>query len=135
MDEAKRTTIRRWLARAEHDLLTARDTFSAHPQVTDTVCFHAQQCAEKMLKAMLVYVDFHVQKTHDLQALLATCVGHDPSFRELVEAADMLNSYSVQVRYVENWRDIPAEEAAEAIRHAERVTQFVSGKLAGHLHV
>jgi HEPN domain-containing protein len=35
----------------------------------DTVCFHAQQAAEKLLKALLVAHEDVVSRTHDLSAL------------------------------------------------------------------
>ena len=91
MDEAKRVVVQRWLSRAEHDLITARATLKTDPRVTDTVCFHAQQGAEKMLKAFLAHIDIHVEKTHDLVKLLKPCIARDPAFQELVEAAEALN--------------------------------------------
>jgi HEPN domain-containing protein len=36
----------------------------------DTVCFHAQQCAEKYLKALLLQAGSEPPKTHDLRLLL-----------------------------------------------------------------
>ena len=43
-----------WLAKAEHDLLNIRNNLSAVQVPWDTVCFHAQQAAEKCLKALLI---------------------------------------------------------------------------------
>ena len=63
MDDAKQTTIARWLAKAKNDLITARTMLDTDPPITDIVCFHAQQCAEKALKAFLVVADIHVEKT------------------------------------------------------------------------
>jgi HEPN domain-containing protein len=63
MDDAKQTTIARWLAKAKNDLITARTMLETDPPITDIVCFHAQQCAEKALKAFLVVADIHVEKT------------------------------------------------------------------------
>ncbi len=51
MDDAKQTTIARWLAKAKNDLITARTMLDTDPPITDIVYFHAQQCAEKALKA------------------------------------------------------------------------------------
>jgi HEPN domain-containing protein len=58
--------IREWLVKAENDLLTAAHTLklgAACP--TDTVCFHAQQCVEKYLKALLVFRATPFPRTHD----------------------------------------------------------------------
>jgi inner membrane protein len=46
MDDAKQTTIARWLAKAKNDLITARTMLETDPPITDIVCFHAQQCME-----------------------------------------------------------------------------------------
>lgn len=54
--------VRQWVEKADHDLRNADHTLTLHDEECpfDTVCFHAQQCAEKYLKGWLVYsnVDF-----------------------------------------------------------------------------
>ena len=48
--------FRAWIKKAESDLKTAEHTLTLKENCPfDTVCFHAQQCAEKYLKALLVY--------------------------------------------------------------------------------
>ncbi len=42
------------LAKADHDLLNIDNNLSAARVPWDTVCFHAQQAAEKLLKAFIV---------------------------------------------------------------------------------
>ncbi len=42
----------------------------AEESPTDTVCFHAQQCVEKYLKAVLVSEAIDFPKTHDLEELM-----------------------------------------------------------------
>lgn len=37
----------RWLEKANHDLITARQTLALPDGPTDTPCFHAQQAVEK----------------------------------------------------------------------------------------
>jgi hypothetical protein len=49
------TVVREWLLKADHDLKTAAHTLTLGKQCpTDTVCFHAQQCVEKHIKACLL---------------------------------------------------------------------------------
>ncbi|MBM4080999.1 MAG: HEPN domain-containing protein, partial [Planctomycetes bacterium] len=43
-----------WVGKADNDLLNVRNNLAAERVPWDTVCFHAQQAAEKMLKAFLV---------------------------------------------------------------------------------
>jgi HEPN domain-containing protein len=46
-----------WATEADNDLKTAAHTLKlADKCPTDTVCFHAQQCVEKYLKAFLAYI-------------------------------------------------------------------------------
>jgi HEPN domain-containing protein len=44
-----------WLAKAENDLLNIENNLSARRLPWDTICFHAQQAAEKLLKGFLVF--------------------------------------------------------------------------------
>jgi len=46
--------VRAWVLKAEHDLLNIENNLAAQEIPWDTVCFHAQQCGEKYLKALLV---------------------------------------------------------------------------------
>ena len=46
--------FRAWVKKAESDLKTAEHTLTLKERCPfDTVCFHAQQCAEKYFKALL----------------------------------------------------------------------------------
>ena len=48
--------LRSWVEKAENDWINATHTLKLEKNCpTDTVCFHAQQCVEKYLKALLVY--------------------------------------------------------------------------------
>jgi len=50
--------VREWVQKAENDLKNAVKTLKMGEGCpTDTVCFHAQQCVEKYLKAFLVSRD------------------------------------------------------------------------------
>jgi HEPN domain-containing protein len=130
MDEETLLVIRRWVQKAEHDLITAKVVLENQPGVTDTVCFHAQQCVEKALKAYLTMADIHVEKTHHLPYLLDRCSVLLPEFEEIRQHALALTDYAVIVRYVDDWRDIPAEEARSAVAMAEEAFVFVKLRLA-----
>jgi HEPN domain-containing protein len=57
MPENDKTAVvaREWTAKADNDLKTAAHTLKLGDKCpTDTVCFHAQQCVEKYLKASLL---------------------------------------------------------------------------------
>jgi HEPN domain-containing protein len=64
-------TVRQWNEKAEHDIRNAEHTLTLKKNCPfDTVCFHAQQCAEKYLKALLVSRSIPFPKTHDLRILM-----------------------------------------------------------------
>ena len=130
MDEAIKTAVSRWLIKAEHDLRTAQTMLSINPPVTDTACFHAQQCVEKCLKAYLVAAGTQVERTHYLPRLLALCAGHDPEFHKLSDIAVELTDYAVADRYPDNWREIPEAEAQSAVGRAAEAMAFVRGRLS-----
>ncbi|HUU28560.1 MAG TPA: HEPN domain-containing protein [archaeon] len=128
MDD-KRMIIKRWMLKAFRDLQTARTMIRADDPPTDIVCFHSQQCAEKCFKAFLVLMDQDFPKVHDLTRILQMCIIHDKAFIDLEDEATFLADYAVEVRYVSDWRDIPFNEASEALEKAKNVMAFVRGKL------
>ncbi len=128
MDELTRQAIGRWIEKAERDLLTAQTILREEPRLTDVVCYHCQQCAEKALKAYLVKADVHVEKTHYLRRLLTLCADTAPEFADLDPIATSLSDYAT-VRYPDDWRDIPGPEAMQAIKGAVRVLEFVRERI------
>ena len=56
--------VRGWVGKAESDLTAMRA--SAEAGASDAACFHAQQAAEKYLKAYLAQRDCLIPQTHDL---------------------------------------------------------------------
>jgi HEPN domain-containing protein len=64
-----------WVAKAEgdfHDVL--RGIRARKNPNFDSVCFHAEQCIEKYLKASLVEAGKSFPKTHDLSKILDIAV-------------------------------------------------------------
>ena len=65
----------------------------------DTIVYHAQQCAEKLLKARLIQLGQRVRKTHDLTELSSLLHKADPSWNwdafelERLSNAGVLHSY------------------------------------------
>jgi hypothetical protein len=50
------TVVREWIVKADHDLVAAGQILNLGKAApTETVGFHAQQCIEQYLKAILVY--------------------------------------------------------------------------------
>jgi HEPN domain-containing protein len=68
----------RWLHRSQQDLQSASHVLGASPPLTATAVFHAQQAAEKPLKALLAAYDQPLARTHDLPRLVKQCQALDP---------------------------------------------------------
>lgn len=116
--------IGEWVVRAEHDLATALHTLTIRKDCpTDIVCFHAQQCVEKYLKALLVYHQVDFPKTHDIEKILSLMPAGVSVALSKVET-DVLTQYATAGRYP-GWRTITLAEARHAAKVAQRVRRDV----------
>jgi HEPN domain-containing protein len=119
--------VRGWVRKAESDLTNARLCLAA-AQALDTACFHAQQAAERYLKAYLAahHVDFPY--IHNIEKLLNLCTKLDPAFASVKELGQSLTPYAVELRYDDDfWPS--AQNAREALATAETIIAFVRERL------
>jgi HEPN domain-containing protein len=125
--------VNQWIIKAEHDLKTAKDEIITDEPATDVVCFHAQQCAEKYLKAYLVFNGIEIikpLKTHNIEVLLIACKEIDNSFNYLIEInAHELTDYSIEARYPDDFYFPSIEESNSAIEIAEKVKDFILNRV------
>jgi HEPN domain-containing protein len=70
------------LLKARSDRLAMDASLAA--DALDAACFHAQQMAEKCLKAFLAWAQVPFPYTHNLAKLVEIAAGVDPSFRSLL---------------------------------------------------
>lgn len=121
--------ISAWIDKAEKDLLSAvREKTFDHP-VTETVCFHCQQSAEKYIKAYLIFLDINFPRTHDLGLLGKLIAGKDDEFRGLISRADLLSDYAVEIRYPDDFNEPTIEEADDAIQIANEIKNYITSKV------
>ncbi len=128
-DENIRGLAKKWLEKADKDLLSAERELSFDVPITETVCFHCQQAVEKYLKAFLVHHQIYFPQTHKIIELLELCGSKDPSFQNELKEADNLTDYAVEVRYPDIEEEPSLEEAKDAIQTAKQVCEFVKRKL------
>jgi HEPN domain-containing protein len=89
-----------WVNKAEGDYRTTkRELQVINDPNPDAVCFHAQQCVEKYLKAFLVESGINFPKTHNLLYLLDLLVVVDGSLTAYRDILRRLDAGSVQFRY------------------------------------
>lgn len=91
--------------------------------VWDGICFHAQQCAEKYLKAVLEEQDEDIPRIHDLVVLLDQAENDGESLGPVRSDLARLSTFGVATRYP--GMDADAKAAREALETAERVRRAV----------
>lgn len=89
-----------WIEKAEGDwaTLTREHRARTNPNY-DAVCFHAQQCAEKYLKARFQEAEIAFAKTHDLEKLLDDLLFLEPDWNGFRNEAIALTAFAVEFRY------------------------------------
>ena len=129
MNEQARPAVQRWLDKAFNDLRLAKLALNDEPPMTDEACFHAQQCAEKSLKAFLAFKGKHPPRIHSLEQLTFRCAKLDREFTKLKNLVVGLSDYAVTARYPDDNYIATQDEARQAVANAERVWTFVNEKL------
>ncbi|HRZ79594.1 MAG TPA: HEPN domain-containing protein [bacterium] len=121
--------VKKWLDKAGEDMrIIAHElVLSDEEIVTSAVCFHAQQAAEKYLKAFLTYKNADFGKTHVLEMLQELCSRYDNDFIKI--DTGNLTDYAVQLRYPDYYYIPSADEARSAGKLADAIRKFVLKKL------
>jgi HEPN domain-containing protein len=89
-----------WIDKAEGDFSTMmRESRVRKNPNYDAVCFHAQQCAEKYLKARLCEAGVSFGKIHDLVVLLDKVLIVEPLWESFRETLAYISGYAVSFRY------------------------------------
>ena len=118
----------KWLSKAEGDFHTARRELRARKAPNfDAACFHAQQGAEKYLKAVLVEAHLPFSKTHDLLLLLDLCLTVAPLLDAFRPSLAILKNFAVHIRYPGD--DATRAEARDVLHRAEAVRTALRGHL------
>ena len=115
-DDPRLEDARAWLAKAELDLRAAAvEAGAPDAGLWGDIAFHAQQAAEKALKAFLAWHDKPVRRTHSIEEVGRACVSLDPTLTELVDAATPLTEFAWRFRYPGEAVDPSREEAERAL--------------------
>ena len=126
--------VREWIKKAEEDYEGALHLSRRKKKpLPDLVCFHSQQCAEKYLKAFLIFHDTPFPKTHDLLMLLDLSIPHHPALELQRDLFEFLNPYSVQFRYP-GYETTP-EEANTAMVTVKEIRALFKNNIPVNLQV
>jgi len=106
--------------------LRAAETLAGHgEEFAPVVLFHAQQAAEKWLKAALRAKDLETPRTHSLSALVDLLAKELPEADALRDDAEFLTPFAVAPRYVLRPITEPglSEQALEAARRVRETLE------------
>jgi HEPN domain-containing protein len=108
--------IKEWIAKSEGDFQTAERELSVtiNPNY-DAVCFHAQQCIEKLMNALVIARDIVPPKTHDLAELYRVLSSSGSPWDVSMEDLHFLTRAAVEFRYPGESADREEAEGAFAI--------------------
>ena len=118
-----------WLQRARSDIQLGRTALDAQGVMPEDAAFHAQQCAEKALKALLLHRGISFPKTHAIEVLLDLLKAQGTSVPKGVDEAFELSEYAVQTRYPGEWEPVTKAEARKSIERAALVLTWVEGQM------
>lgn len=129
-DPEVQKVLRRWLRYAGDDLRVS-EILLEQSSVPRTSCFHAQQAAEKSIKAIFVFLQLDFPFTHDLDRLrdlLPAGWAVKQQFPELAE----LSVWAVEPRYPGDVIEANHQDAKQAVEKARNVYETALEDLKRH---
>jgi HEPN domain-containing protein len=130
-DEQILHKVKQWFVHGDEDIRLAVHAMTMQGEEEPPyrlVAYHAQQCAEKYLKAFLVYCVVDFPYTHNISILLELCGEHTDWPVELQDA-EQLTLYSITTRYPGEDEEVTESEAKRAIELAQQVRTQVRNAL------
>jgi HEPN domain-containing protein len=128
-EEVRREFVRDWVQKAREDLGAGVHLLSGEGGFPGSVAFHAQQAAEKYLKAFLVWHQVDFPKTHDIARLLDLIAPTDPDLAKALGDSVSLTPYGVDYRYPGDYPEVSPTEAKRCIETATGVGEAILGCL------
>ena len=114
----------RWLRYARDDLYTADTLAKIGDTPIRSTCYHCQQAVEKALKAVLVYEDMDMARTHDL-SLLQALLPEGWKAKKMPIDLTNLTIWAGHQRYPGDYPEPSSEDAAQAIVMAHEVLESI----------
>ena len=124
MDEKLEKLLSFWKIKADNDIKTIENELKSEEPVTDSICYHSQQAAEKYLKLFLVSEGKEPARSHNIAFLKNECENINSVFSELTDI-EYLTDYAVDLRYPDNFYIPSLEEAKDAYSDTLKVKVFI----------
>jgi len=119
---------RAWLTRARGDLAIA--SAEIQEAYLEDLCFHAQQAAEKAIKALFLHLGVSFPYVHDLAVLINGLELAGQTVPAHVRQAAGLTDYAVEARYPGPGECVTEEDWQAAVSLAEGVVGWVADLLS-----
>lgn len=117
--------VNQWITFADDDLQLARHGLTIPTKAPfRLIAFHAQQCVEKYLKALLVYKNIDFPYTHNISVLLELCEKHGNWTKE-VKDGELLTPFAISSRYPGEDKSVTRDEAVNAVFIATNVRDII----------
>ncbi len=118
-----------WINHAKSDLRLAQIASKDELVRKEQVCFHAQQAAEKAIKAVMLSRNIDFPLIHDIDELLEIAENGGIVIPENVRDAGLLTPYAVESRYPGYWFEIKEDDVQEALQSAEHTIEWAEKEL------
>ena len=125
----KSDDINEWVKRAKSNLLLSKIKKVSREIYYEDLCYDAQQCAEKSLKALCIFFDIKFPKTHNLSHLIELLKDKEVKIPKSVKKAELISDYSVETRYPGDYEEVDEKEYKRVVKIAEDVYNWVNKKV------
>lgn len=115
---------------AQSDLNLAQGARHIADVLPEHLAFHAQQCAEKAIKAVLLSHNVQFPPTHNIQALIDLCEKGGLDIPEILEESVELTPYAVEGRYLDLVEPVSESDVDRAIQLATSVLSWAEEQVA-----
>ena len=127
-------TARRWLAQAEHSLMTTSSLLQIG--LWADACFHAEQTAQLALKAYLFSRGRRYVNIHSVRELASQSSTEEAEFSPFVEYGMVLDRYYLATRYPDvlpapalPFESFTEQESRQAAGYAKEMVELVRAKV------
>ncbi len=132
LDEEGKGLALEWLRRAKSNLTRASGAAKPADVLYEDLCFDAQQCAEKAIKAVLIYKNIPFRYVHDIAELLTQVKNAGLVVSEALQKAAVLTEFAVETRYPGVAEPVLEKEYLEAVRISQIVFDWAAQIILGH---
>jgi len=115
---------------ARSDLSLAKAARKIEEVLPEQAAFHAEQCVEKAIKAVLIARNAEFPPTHNIQALVDLCEKAGLAVPPEIDGSVELTPYAVEGRYLELPEPVSELDVERAIELAEAVLTWAEKQVA-----